>query len=295
MDIVRNITKVALVKELVEQKVPKTHIAQQLEIGRATVYRWLEGIERTGGLEAFIDQYLAAKKGPRRKRKIDGLTKHLVWKLRKENKGCCGQKIQYYLERETGLHLAVPTIYKILAEKYVLRSKWKKNQKRGPIPKAAKLREVIQLDSVDFGEIYAFNAIDIFSREVDVVLRLSLTSRDGRISFETSMKRRFDGHVDLAQTDGGSEYKDEFKQVVLKYADRHRIARSYRKNEQAYIESFNRSLRKECLGWTKYKAKDLLMLNKEVEEYLKYYHTQRAHCSLNMQTPFEFKKRLSHI
>jgi len=281
----KQISKIALAWDLFNQQATKKHIAGYLDIHRKTVQRWVAGIQEKGSLEAFIDQYLQAKKRPRRKRKVDGLVKVLVWQIREEKKSCCGQKIQYFLKRDYGLDLSVTKIYEILREKYVLRSKWKKNQKRGPIPKANRPREVLQLDSVDFGEIHAFNAIDIFSREVDVILRLSLTSRDGRISFETSMERRFDGHVDLAQTDGGPEYKDEFKQTVLKYADRHRVARAYRKNEQAYIESFNRSLRKECLGWTKYKAKDLSMLTKEVEEYLKYYHYERPHLSLGMRPP----------
>jgi len=64
---------------------------------------------------------------------------------------------------------------------------------------------------------------------------------------------------------------------MLEYADRHRVARPHKKNEQAYIESFNRSLRKECLVWSKHKIKDLPMLTREVEEYLKYYHLKRAH------------------
>ena len=107
------------------------------------------------------------------------------------------------------------------------------------------------------------------------------------------MKRRFNHFVDLIQTDGGSEFKDEFKHHVLNYAQRHRVARPYKKNEQAFIEFFNRSLRKECLGWSKYKIKQLSALTREAEDYLGYYHTQRAHCSLEMKTSFE-KRRLSH-
>lgn len=150
------------------------------------------------------------------------------------------------------------------------------------------------MDTMDLGEIFAFNGIDIFTKEADIILRPSLTSHDGYIFLKQSMKRRFNGHVSLIQTDGRSEFKDEFKQHVLEYADRYRIARPYKKNEQAFIEVFNRSLRKECLGWSKYRLKDLPTLTKEVEEYLKYYHTKRAHCSLGMETPFEFR-RLSHI
>lgn len=290
----QQITKIALAWELVEQGISKVHIAKQAGIGRATLYRWLNGIQKAGELEIFIDQYLSSKKGPRKKRKIDGLIKLWVWELRERHRDCCGQKIQHYLEKERGVHLAVPTIYRILAEKYVLRTKWKKNQKRGHVPKASKPREVVQMDTVDFGAIFAFCGIDIFTKEVDVLLRPSLTSHDGYLFLKQAMARRFDGHAELIQTDGGPEFKDEFKQHVLNYAQRHRVARPYKKNEQAFIESFNRSLRKECLGWSKYKIKQLPALTKEVEGYLDYYHTQRAHCSLEMKTPFE-KRRLSHI
>jgi transposase InsO family protein len=62
------------------------------------------------------------------------------------------------------------------------------------------------------------------------------------------MMRRFTGHVAVLQTDGGPEFKGTFAQQARAYCDRHRIARPYKKNEQAYIESFNRTLRKECLG-----------------------------------------------
>jgi len=170
----------------------------------------------------------------------------------------------------------------------------KKSTQRPYSQSQKKPREVIQMDTVDFGDIFAFCGVDIFTKEVDVLLRPSLTSHDGYLFLKQAMKRRFNSFVDLIQTDGGSEFKDEFKQHVLSYAQRHRIARPYKKNEQAFIEFFNRSLRKECLGWNKYKIKQLSDLTQEVEDYLGYYHTQRAHCSLQMKTPFE-KRRLFHI
>lgn len=294
MDIVLNTTKIVLASELDNQGVKRSHIAQRFGIGRATLYRWLNGINSADSVEVFVDQYLAAKKGPRAKRKVDGLVKKWVWGLREDNKDCCGQKIQHYLEEERRIHLAVPTIYKILSEKYQLRSKWKKNKPRGPVPKAGKPREVVQMNSMDLGEIFSFNSIDIFTKEADVILRPSLTDHDGYISCKVSMQKRFGGHSDMIQTDGGSEYKDEFKLHVLEFTNRHRVARPYKKNEQAYIESFNKSLRKECVGWAKYRLKDLAILTEEVNNYLEYYHTKRAHLSLDMMTPFE-KGRLSHI
>ena len=152
------------------------------------------------------------------------------------------------------------------------------------------------MDTVDFGQIFAFTGVDIFTKEVDVVLRPSLTGHDGLIFLRTSMMRRFSGYARLIQTDGGPEFGGEFKEHVLEYAERHRVARPYRKNEQSYIESFNRSLRKECLGWAKYKAKELPTLTREVGDYLDYYHKIRPHISLGMRPPLEaLKEPVSHI
>ena len=180
-------------------------------------------------------------------------------------------------------------VSKILGEKYQLRSKWKKNHPRGPVPKAGKPREVIQMDSVDFGEVFAFTAVDIFAKDVSVRLYPSLTAKDGLDFLNHSFRGRFN-HTNLLQTDGGPEFKAEFKQHAYEYADRLRVSRPYKKNEQAYIESFNRSLRKECLGWSKYRQRDLPDLNRELGDYLVYYHTKRPHMSLDMKTPDEFLK-----
>jgi hypothetical protein len=164
--------------------------------------------------------------------------------------------MQYFLEREKEVHLSVPKIYEILAEKYVIRSKWKRNKQRGPIPTAIEPRQVIQMDTIDFGELFAFTAIDIFSKEVDILLAPALTAEYGCKFLFRSMKRRFDGHVDLLQTDGGSEFKAEFKNKLPLFCNHYRVACPYRKNEQSYIESFNRTVRKECLGWQNYRIKD---------------------------------------
>jgi hypothetical protein len=161
------------------------------------------------------------------------------------------------LEQERKVHLSVPKIYEILAEKYVIRSKWKKNKQRGIIPTAIEPRQVIQMDTIDFGEFFAFTAIDIFSKEVDILLAPALTAEYGCKFLFRSMKKRFDGHVDILQTDGGAEFKAEFKSKSHLFCNHYRVARPYRKNEQSFIESFNRTVRKECLGWQTYRVQDL--------------------------------------
>lgn len=283
MDVL-NVTKITLCFELFEQGIPQAHIAKQLGIDRATVYRWLTGIKKAGELELFLDQYLSSKKGPRLKRKVDGLLKKRIYRLREENNECCGQKIRYFLREEYNEDIGVTAIYKILAEKYKLRSKWKKNQHRGNVTQATKPREVIQMDTVHFGMVYAFTAVDTFARDVAVKLYPTLTSTDGLDFLNHAFKSRY-GHTELLQTDGGPEFKGEFKRNVFTFANRFRVARPYKKNEQSYIESFNRTLRKECLGWGQLKPNQIPELTKELEQYLLYYHEKRPHIGLGMKPP----------
>ncbi len=289
MDVL-NITKITIAWEMYESGIPKAHIASKLQLTRETVHIWIRAIQACGLLE-FLDKYTNAKKGSRENRKIDGLLKARIYKLREKYRDCCGQKIREFLQGEYGITLSTTTIYKVLAEKYQLRSKWKKNQSRGPIPEASNPREVIQMDTVNFGDVFAFTGVDIFTKEVNVKLYPSLTAKDGLDFLRSSFDSRFH-HTNLLQTDGGPEFKAEFKQHVFDYADRFRVARPYKKNEQAYIESFNRSLRKECLGWSKYRADELPSLSRELTDYLVYYHTKRPHMSLGMKTPERFLKEL---
>ena len=119
-------TKIVLCWELFEQGMQKGHIAQKLGVHRETVREWIRSVgQHSEGLLGFLEQYRNAKKGERTKRKVDGLLKARIWSLREKNNDCCGQKIAYYLEQEYGQSLGVKAIYKILSEKYKLRSKWK--------------------------------------------------------------------------------------------------------------------------------------------------------------------------
>jgi len=69
------------------------------------------------------------------------------------------------------------------------------------------------------------------------------------------------------------------------YCDRHRIARPYKKNEQASIESFNRTLPKECFGWGTYRVEDLPQLIPAVHMLLDRYHYHRPHLGLSPLRP----------
>ena len=126
--------------------------------------------------------------------------KRLIWDIREREYDCCGQKIQYFLEKEEQLKISVPKIYQVLNEKYVIKSKWKKGTVvKGPVPKASEKREIVQMDTIDFGDIFAFTAIDIVARDADVYMAPALTSAYGYQFLQFSMPRRFDGFVELVE------------------------------------------------------------------------------------------------
>lgn len=278
-------TKIILAQEMLEQGMTQSSVAERLGISRRTVIRWAEAIERHGDLAAFLEYYQHAKSTPRKKRKRDQLLKQRIWALREKYHQCCGQKLQYFLERDYAMQVSVTTIYKVLAEKYHLRARGQKNQRHGSLPVAQAARQVVQMDTVVFGGVFAFTAIDIFSKESAVLLRPALEAADGQAFLHACMPARFDGFVQIIQTDGGHEFKGSFLQDVNLYCTYHRIARPYKKNEQSFVESFNRSLRKECLGWANYRPVQIPTLTAWVEEWLHYYHYERPHLALGMRPP----------
>lgn len=101
---------------------------------------------------------------------------------------CCGEKIQYFLKQEYGEAVSVSTIYRILNERYQLRSKWKKYCKPRHVKKGSKPRESVQTDTVYFGQVFAFTAIDTYTKEASVIMRPSLTSKDGEKALKQQLK-----------------------------------------------------------------------------------------------------------
>ena len=240
-------TRIKICYSLLNNGVSPEGIPVQLGIHRATVYRWMKKIKQKG-INKFVRDYSSAKKGRRQPRTTDPLTKIYIFKIREEYHNCCGEKIKYLLQRDYNKTVSVATIYHILGERFVLRSKWKKYAKRGFVRRGIKPREVIQTDTVDFGDIFAFTAIDTFTKEASAVMKPELTSQAGKEALQEQLKQF--NHIDHIQRDGGHEFKLHWQDYAIKHIPSIRTARPYKKNEQAFIERFNGILRKECLGYT---------------------------------------------
>lgn len=139
--------------------------------------------------------------------------------------------------------------------------------------------------------------IDTFTREIGIAVASSLESKESARCLPKVMAPLKEVRVSLIQTDEGSEYKDKFKKVVTCFADKHRYARPYKKNDQAYVESVIRSTRKECVGWRTWRREEKESLEELVEEFVIHYNTERPHLSLGMKTPKQVREeyKLSHL
>jgi hypothetical protein len=92
-------------------------------------------------------------------------------------------------------------------------------------------------------------------------------------------------HVEVLQSDGGQEFNGALAKQARDYCDRHRLARPYQKNEHAYIERVNRTLRKACLGWETCQADDLAREIPGVEIFLARYHDHLLHLGFSPKRP----------
>ncbi len=263
-------------------------IAEKLVVHRATLFHWFKGI-RLYGIREFLRRYKVAKQR-KRVRRIDPRVEPLLIERRRAKEEC-GQKLRYWLRKVHGIVVSVATIYRILAKHFKLRSKWKRWTRRPALPKATRAREVIQVDTVDLGELFAQTAIDTFTREVVVTILPSLTSTDAAAGIRRAMATF--GTTVWIQTDNGPEYKGHFRPAAREFCQSVRQITPYQKDENAFIESFNRTLRKECVGWRHYKRHEQHRLQQYVNTFLTEYHTERPHLGINMLTPQEFVE--SHL
>lgn len=281
----RSVTCFELAWEMYGLGVEIREIARVAGRDRATVFRWIAGIKLHG-----IREYVRRKKEAKRRRQARKLSGEVVRKIMqlRRSRGWCGQKIQKELQEHLGVRISLMTVYRVLHNEFKIGSKWKKQKVRGEAPKASAPREVIQHDTVDFGELFAYTSIDIFTKEPSVVVAKNLLSETGVTAFKR--QNAYFGPTKLHQSDEGPEFKGRFVETVQGSGATHRYSRPYRKNDQSFIENFNRSLRKECLGWGKYKREDMKKIQARVDVYLKHFVNERWHMGLpNMMTPAQFR------
>lgn len=259
-----------------------------LDRHRATIYRWLQRIKRLG-IREFVRRKLTAK----HRRPLSRTPEHVIQRVVdiRNHYGWCGAKIRKELRAKHGIYLGLATIYRWLHRRFTKSGvgvrRYKKHQ---AIVTAEAPRQVVEHDTVDLGDLYAYTAIDIFSKEPSIYIGTDLEMATGAEAF--ACHNRFYGFVGLHQSDNGSEFQATFREAVLASnpATAHRYSRPYKKNEQAHIENFNKALRNECFGELKYSTEQLEAVRLQAKLFAQHYIHERWHMGLpDLMTPAQHK------
>ena len=86
----------------------------------------------------------------------------------------------------------------------------------------------------------AFTRIDMYTKGAEGVLLPTLPVTMAQPCYKPLCPDALGNPLKSCKPMGGPECKVAVAQQARAYCDRHRIARPYKKNEQAYIKSFNR-------------------------------------------------------
>ena len=254
---------------------------------RATVYRWLKQIKQIG-IRKFLRRQ-ATSKYRRPRSQTPETTIQKIIDIRNEF-GWCGAKIRKELQVNHGINLALSTIYRWLHRRFTKAAVGvQKYKKHKALVTANAPREVVEHDTVDLGGgVYAYTAIDIFSKEPSVVIGTNLEMATGAEAF--ARHNAFYGSVLLHQSDNGSEFQTSFREAV-EAVSTHRYSRPYKKNEQSHIENFNKALRSECFPRGEYEQKDIIKLQLQANNFTTHYINRRWHMGIpDMMTPAQFKQ-----
>jgi IS30 family transposase len=261
-------------------------ITQVVNKHQATIYRWLSRIKRIG-IKEFVRRKLTSKIRRPKARTPEYVVQHIV-NIRNMY-GWCGQKIKKELKEHYDISVGLSTIYRWLHKRFTRAivgvQRYKKHK---ALVTATSPREVVEHDTVDLGELYAYTAEDIFTKEPSVYIGTNLEMETGAQAF--AYHNAVYGTVKLHQSDNGSEFQTTFRIAVEAVAE-HRYSRPYKKNEQAHIENFNKALRNECFGKIHYKVEQLEEVRLQAKLFTQHYINNRWHMGLpDLMTPAQFKE-----
>jgi transposase InsO family protein len=269
--------------------------ARRAGVHRSTLWRWLRRWQELG---LHGNNYLPTRSS-RPHYHPKALSESVVARivaLRQEWQRCA-QFIWYVLQRE-GIRVSLASVGRVLA-RAGLSSSWygmqgKERRKRMPRPRVTAPGSFLQLDDIHFtdwrdkrkGRYYVYTLIDLKSRWTYAEYSPSISPADS-VAFVTRAQKAAPFVFQLIQTDNGQEFSAAFEQELNNHGIVQRRIRLGKKNDNAHIERFNRTVQDECLGrWPL-----VASIPEKLKDYLEFYNHKRLHLSLQGRTPVEVLQR----
>ena len=299
------------IKEVILDKRTVAQVARRFGKSRSTIYRWKKKwkaqqvvlLENPGRPsrplgEKFRWQYVkwdiptlssAPKMHP------NALSEDVVAAIMRvrRQKYECAEIIQYKL-REQGLIVSLSSVKRTVKRNELWRKKRKYhwNEKR-PLPTAP--GELVQIDTVHYvnplnhSKMYIYTVIDLYTRMAYAKVSPNLSEKGAAETIfvaQDFMKFSFK----MVQSDNGAEFQKCFQGRLNSRGIKTRHSRVRHPNDDAHIERFNRTLRKECIG--RYNPnKDINFVKRKLDHFINYYNYDRIHLGIGLKTPYEVLQR----
>lgn len=205
----------------------------------------------------------------------------------------CAEIIHYKLAKE-GINVSLSSIKRVIKRNELWRKKrrYRWNEKR-PLPTAP--GELIQTDTVHYvnplnhSKMYIYTVIDLYTRMAYAKISPKLSEKGAAETiFEAQKFMSFP--FKMVQSDNGAEFQNHFQDRLNSKGIKTRHSRVRHPNDDAHIERFNRTLRKECIG--QYNPnKKINFIDHKLNRFIRYYNYDRIHLGIGLKTPYEVLHR----
>jgi len=137
---------------------------------------------------------------------------------------------------------------------------------------------------------YLATVMDRYSRRlVGWALSKKRTTAVTRRALQQALRLRQPKRPPIFHSDRGVEYiSTDYRLAVKQHGMTQSVTRPRRMNDNAHMESWNKTMKTDMYHREKFKSDT--MLRKEIRSYIDFYNRTRLHSSLGYQSPMEFEK-----
>ena len=299
------------VQEVILEKRSIAQVARRFGKNRSTIYRWMKKwriqqnvlLENPGrpsrtlgrvfrwqSVKWNIPTLSSAPKTHPNALNADIISAILRVRQRKYE---CAEIIHCRLAKE-GINVSLSSIKRVIKRNELWRKKrrYRWNEKR-PLPTAP--GELIQTDTVHYvnplnhSKMYIYTVIDLYTRMAYAKISPNLSEKGAAETiFEAQKFMSFP--FKMVQSDNGAEFQNHFQGRLNSKGIKTRHSRVRHPNDDAHIERFNRTLRKECIG--QYNPnKNINFIDHKLNRFIRYYNYDRIHLGIGLKTPYEVLQR----
>lgn len=204
--------------------------------------------------------------------------------------GRSAEVVHKRLKDEYDMEVSLSSVKRTLDRRGLLRkrSPWKRLHLSVPRPETNKPGDLVQVDTIHLmtgakTRIYVFTCLDVHSRWAYARAYTKSNTRNA-INFLKQAQSEALFMFSMIQSDNGPEFSTHFTERI---PQSHRHSRVRRPNDNAHLERFNRTLQEECIDT---RRPDVIRINQQLPDYLKWYNEERHHFGLKLETPLSVIK-----